>query len=66
MVKNRIPEILEQRGMTPYQLAQITRLSQNRVYKIVKASEIPPKTNWETVKKIASALEVTPNDLEAE
>lgn len=61
---NRIQAILEQKGMTAYQLAQITRLSQNRIYKIVKSSEIPPKTNWETIKKIAAALEVTPNDLE--
>lgn len=64
---NKIPELLKQKGWTKYRLAQEVGMSHPSILKIVNSkNEIPPKTTWETVKKIARALGVTPNDLEGE
>jgi transcriptional regulator with XRE-family HTH domain len=64
MAKNRIKTILEQKGVTPYRLAQIAGVSQNRIYKIVNSPEIPPHTTWDTIKKIAKSLSVSLDELE--
>lgn len=56
MARNKIPELLEQRNMTPYRLAKVTGMSQNRIYSLVNAPEIPPRTTWETIKKLRDAL----------
>ncbi|MCL4295694.1 MAG: helix-turn-helix transcriptional regulator [Anaerolineae bacterium] len=62
---NKIPELLEKKGWTKYRLAQETGMSHPQILRIVNSEkEIPPNTTWRTVKRIATVLGVTPNDLE--
>ena len=56
MTKHRINQLLEERGVTRYELAKKTGLSMTLIYKIAAAEEIPPKTYWETLAKIRDAL----------
>lgn len=64
---NRIPDILKDKGWTKYRLAIVAGISHPTVLKIVNSREgIPPRTDWETVKKIARALEVKIDELETQ
>lgn len=62
---NQIPDILKKKGWTKYRLAMVTGISHPTILKIVNSKEgIPPRTDWETVKRIAKALEVKIDELE--
>lgn len=63
---NRIPQILDQKGWTKYRLAKATGMSHPTILKIVNAQVIPPHTTWNTIKKIANALDVDPRELETD
>lgn len=58
MAQNKIKQLLAERGMTPYALAQQSGLSLNQVYALVNADEIPDRTTWHTLKKIRDTLEL--------
>ncbi len=56
MTKHRINQLLDERGMTRYELAKRAGLSQKQIYQIAAAGEIPPKTYWATLTAIRDAL----------
>lgn len=56
MTRNKIKELLKDRELTPYALAQQIGLSLPQMYALVNADEIPPRTTWATLKKIRDAL----------
>ncbi len=56
MNKHKINQLLEEKGMTRYELAKKAGLSMTLVYKIAAADELPPKTYWATLAAIRDAL----------
>ncbi len=58
MGKNRLTQLLDDRGLTRYELAKITGISRRIIYRLAATDKIPPHTHWETLKKIRDALEL--------
>ena len=65
-VANRISKILEQQGKTPYWLAKQTGISTQSIYKIVNNDLDIDDMQYRTVRLIAQALGVNPEDLRIE
>lgn len=61
-VKWRIAELLEERGLTAYQLAQLTGLSIPTCYELVKDKPVG-RIMGDTLEKLCVVLECTPGDL---
>jgi len=61
---NHIEDILTRRGMSIYRLAKEADLSYNTTHSLVKAESIPPKTDYDTLRRIARVLGVKIDDLE--
>lgn len=64
--RNLLPQILEERSMTIYRLAQEIRMPHHNVSHIVTSPTIPDGTNYKTLRKIANALGLGIDDLEIE
>ena len=56
MAQNNIKQLLDERGMTRYRLAQETGISEQTIYPLVAADEIPGHTKFKTLKAIAKVL----------
>lgn len=65
-VPNRISELLTQRKKTPYWLAKETGISQQSIYHILKSNLDIDDMQYRTVRLIADALGVEPEDLRIE
>jgi DNA-binding Xre family transcriptional regulator len=63
MLKNRIPAILKDRGMSISDLQRRTGLSWNAVYNIATSEEISDQTRIGTLQKISEALELPLGEL---
>lgn len=62
---NKIRDLLAAKGMSIYALAQEMRMPHHNVKRIADAPTIPEGTNYKTLLKIAEALGVTIDELEA-
>jgi hypothetical protein len=62
--RNRIPEILEQKGVTAYRLASMVDMTEKAIYSLVNSKQIPPGTAYITLRKIADALGVSLDTLD--
>lgn len=63
---NQIKNILERKGWTIYKLHKQTGITYNTAHALATADKIPARTDYETLKKIARALEVRIDDLETD
>ena len=66
LMANRIPELLDQKRWSIYELRKRTELTYNTVHAIAKSEKIPDGTTYGTLKKIAMALGVRIDDLETD
>ena len=64
--RNFLPDLLEERSMSIYRLAQETRMPHHNVSRIVTSPTIPDGVNYKTLRKIAAALGVKIDDMEVE
>lgn len=64
-VANRINQILEGKGKTPYWLAKETRISTQTIYKLIGKDVDIDDMKYKTVRLIASALNVDIEELRA-
>ena len=62
--KNKIPALLAQRGWTMYRLQKETGMTYATIHQIATSETIPPRTYWESIKKIAAAFGVSESELE--
>lgn len=56
---NRIPAILQRKEITAYRLASLVGMTEKAIYNLVNAKQIPPRTSYRTLRKIADALDVS-------
>lgn len=56
MARNKIGQLIEVSGITRYEIAKKSGLSLRLVYYLASVEEIPPKTNWDTLKRLRDAL----------
>ena len=63
--RNRIKELLSARGRSIYGLANEVGMSYQAIHRLVNARRIPGGTSYSTLRKIADALGVGVDDLEA-
>ena len=64
--KNQLSTILKDAGWSIYRLAKESGVGYRQVWSIHGSDEIPPRTHYETLRKIADALDVSIDDLESE
>ena len=64
--RNNIPALLDQIGWSIYRLAKEVNMEYKSVHTLVNSEEIPPQTHHITMRKIADALGVNIDDLEAD
>lgn len=62
--QNRIPLLLDQKGMSIYALAKAMQMPHHNVKNIVDSPIIPDGTNYKTLLKMAHVLGVGIDDLE--
>lgn len=62
--RNRILDILKERGKSIYWLAASIGMSYNAVHSLVKSPHIPEGTSYGTLKKVSDALGVGIHELE--
>lgn len=63
MVRLRVAELLKERGISWYRLAQITGLSQTQVYRMRNAKGHFDRLTQDMLDKLCSGLEVQPGDI---
>lgn len=56
--KNKIADVLAEQGRTIYWLSYETRMSYQALHKLIRSERIPAGTNYGTLAKIATALDV--------
>lgn len=64
--RNRIADLLEEKGITPYRLADLVGMSRTAIYGLVNAEQIPDGTSYVTLRRVSRALGVGIDDLEEE
>ena len=62
--KNNIPHLLKSRKWTIYKLAKLSGMPHHNVSNIVKADQIPERTEYKTLLALSDALGVSIDDLE--
>jgi len=62
--KNNLKNMLDSRKWTIYRLAKLTGIPHHNVSKIVKADQIPERTEYKTLLALSEALGVSIDDLE--
>jgi transcriptional regulator with XRE-family HTH domain len=65
-VANRIKELLDSQGKSAYWLAKQTGISTQSIYNIINSDLNIDEMQYRTVRRIASALGVSPEELRAE
>lgn len=66
MPRNRIKELLDERGKSIYWLTNQVDMSYQAIHKLVSSDTIPDGTSYGTLKRISEALQVGIEDLEEE
>ena len=62
--RNRIKDILDSKGMSIYRLAKTVDMSYQAIHALVTADQIPSRTTYDTLKRIANVLQVEIGELE--
>jgi DNA-binding Xre family transcriptional regulator len=63
VLRLRLPQLLETRGLTPYALARFTGLSLNTIYRLARPDGRFRLIRADTVERLCGALRVTPSEL---
>lgn len=64
--RNNIGRLLDDANMSIYRLAKEVGMEYKSVHTLVNSETIPSQTHYETLRKIADALDVRIDDLEVE
>ena len=62
-MRNRIPELLKERDLTPYRLAWEAQIAHNTAYNAVHSNDFTQGVSMKTLAAIAKVLEVKLADL---
>jgi DNA-binding Xre family transcriptional regulator len=63
VLRLRLRQLLETRGLTPYALARFTGLSLNTIYRLTRPDGRFRLIRADTVERLCGALRVTPSEL---
>ncbi|OLC98740.1 MAG: hypothetical protein AUI88_03195 [Gemmatimonadetes bacterium 13_1_40CM_3_70_8] len=63
MLRLRLRQLLEARGMSPYGLAKFTGLSLNTIYRLSRPNGRFRLIRADTIERLCGALRVTPSEL---
>ncbi|HKW42412.1 MAG TPA: helix-turn-helix transcriptional regulator [Gemmatimonadales bacterium] len=63
VVRLRVRQLLETRGISPYALAKFTGLSLNSIYRLTRSTGRFRLIRADTIERLCGALRVTPNEL---
>ena len=63
MIRLRLGEILEDKGWTPYRLAQVTGLTVPTAYRLADPDQRFGRFSADTLDRLCRALDVQPGDL---
>ena len=63
VVRLRVRELLETRGLSPYALAKFTGLSLNSIYRLTRATGRFRLIRADTIERLCGALRITPSEL---
>lgn len=63
MVRLRVRQLLETKGLSPYALAKFTGLSLNSIYRLTRATGRFRLIRADTIERLCGALRVTPSEL---
>ena len=63
MIRFRLAEVLEQKGWTPYRLAQVTGLTVPTAYRLADPALRFGRFTTDTLNRLCGALEMQPGDL---
>jgi len=63
VLRLRLHQLLEARGMSPYGLAKFTGLSLNTIYRLTRPNGRFRLIRADTIERLCGALRVTPSEL---
>jgi DNA-binding Xre family transcriptional regulator len=63
VVRLRLRQVLEARGVLPYGLAKFTGLSLNTIYRLTRPSGRFRLIRADTIERLCAALRITPSEL---
>ncbi|HEV2749045.1 MAG TPA: helix-turn-helix transcriptional regulator [Gemmatimonadales bacterium] len=63
VLRLRVRQLLEARGLSPYALAKFTGLSLNSIYRLTRASGRFRLIRADTIERLCAALRVSPSEL---
>ena len=63
VLRLRVRQLLEARGLSPYALAKFTGLSLNSIYRLTKATGRFRLIRADTIERLCAALRVAPSEL---